>query len=74
MPSRRPPPPSPPFVCHANRLEHKGDAPPAASFVTAQGAHPGWQRAAEILLTGLARLEAREKEAARQSQPEDKAA
>lgn len=64
MSSRRLPSSQPdPFVCHAKHSERVGNAPPAASFVTAQEAHPGWRRATEILLAGLARLEERERQA-----------
>lgn len=77
MPSRRLPTPLlTSFVCH-ERADALADAQPLTGDV-----HPGWVRASQIILRGLARLESQERakqEAATQqvqehNAPQDKAA
>lgn len=64
MPSRRLPTPLPAFfVCH-ERMDALADAQALTGDV-----HPGWVRASQIILRGLARLEEKE-----QAQGQDKAA
>ncbi len=61
MPSRPLPPPLPASFVYRKRTDALANAHPLTSDV-----HPGWVRASQIILRGLARLEALEKEAGQQ--------